>query len=465
MITVFCLWFGVSAWFRHVNFFTAQFDLGNMDSVVWHTLHGKFFVLTDPTQLIQEPRQAVHADFLLLAGVPLYWIWSDPRMLMWLQIAVVASGAIPIFLLGRQWLGPRWGAGLAGLFLGYPLLLWAVIFDFHAVTLVAGIMPWAIWAMAQRRYWLYASLIFLALLAKEEIGLMVGLLGLVFFFQKRQPWISLATMVIGVGWTAAMLGWVIPAARVSGSHFALSYFSDFGSTPGQVFTGLLTKPGVLFQDIFQGSTAGYLNVLLWPVGWLAPLFGWLFLLPALPDLGINLLSTNDNLRAIFFHYAAAIAPFVIVATGYGLRWVIRQTGGGVNLRRGLAVFIGLSWVSSTMVLSPLPLTLHHTSATDVFKASPYRSAVRAIQADIRPADRVSVSNSLAPHFTQREWTWSFPLNLKNADRAIVLLGGRVEAGSQAELRQTITDLETDPDWELRLHQDQLYYFARIADAT
>lgn len=458
-IVLFVIWFGVSAWFRHVNFYTAQFDLGNMDSVIWHSLHGKLFVMTNPTQLIQELRTSIHADFLLLSGVPLYLIWSDPRMLMWLQVVVVASGALPIFWLGRRWLGPRWGGLFSWIYLWSPLLLWGVIFDFHAVTLVAALIPWMVWSMHRRHWWVYGISGVAALLAKEEIGLLVGLLGVYFLFTKQHRWWSIGTIALGFGWSALMLGWAIPSASPRGRHFALSYFADYGQSSSEVFRTILTNPVMVLKDFFGPAGRDYWLMLLWPYAFL-PLLGLPFLLLAMPEFGINLLSDKGTLRQLFFHYASPIVPFLVLSSIIGLSWLFRRWRTQTRFRFAIGTVLISTWLIGLYVLAPLPYTKHKTSATDIFKPSPYRAAVADIKSMVKPTDRLTVSNKLAPHFTQREWSWSFPLNLENADGAIVLLGGWIEAGTQAELQAAVDQLMTDPNWELRLHQDQLYYFNR-----
>src|SRR5690349_19849557 len=76
---------------RHLNLLSAQFDLGNMDQVLWNSLHGRWFVMTDPLSAVHQVRTAVHADFLLLAYLPFYALWPDPRLIVVVQAVAVCS--------------------------------------------------------------------------------------------------------------------------------------------------------------------------------------------------------------------------------------------------------------------------------------------------------------------------------------------------------------------------------------
>ena len=68
-IGLFVLYMGASVWFRHHNLFTAQFDMGNMDQVLWQSLHGRWFQMIDPgsaqpSHSDQHPRRLLTVDLL-----------------------------------------------------------------------------------------------------------------------------------------------------------------------------------------------------------------------------------------------------------------------------------------------------------------------------------------------------------------------------------------------------------------
>ena len=65
----------------------------------------------------------------------------------------------------------------------------------------------------------------------------------------------------------------------------------------------------------------YLFQLLFPTAFLA-LFSPLMLLPILPSLAVNLLSTHPlTWRLEDFHYGAPLAPFVFMAAIFGIKWL------------------------------------------------------------------------------------------------------------------------------------------------
>src|SRR5207237_3211494 len=114
---------------------------------------------------------------LLLLLVSLIICGAD-RVLC-LQTLVVASGAFPAFWLARLRLRNELAAvGIAVLYLLYPALQQAEIFDFHAVTLTCALLLFTLYFMYTRRtVWLFVFAI-LSMACKEEMPAVIAMFGL-----------------------------------------------------------------------------------------------------------------------------------------------------------------------------------------------------------------------------------------------------------------------------------------------
>lgn len=459
-IIAFVAFFSLSAWYRQVNLYTAQFDMGNMEQVLWQTTHGRVFQFTSPIYARHESRLAVHSDFLLLILTPFYALWSDPRMLMIVQVLAVASGAIPLFRLAAAKAGRRLGGLLAVGYLLYPPLLWATTFDVHAVVFATPLLLWAWWALETKRPTMYAITIGLALLSKEEVGLAIGVLGFIILFKKKLRGIGLATIAAGFGWSILMIGWAIPAARNAPGHFAIGYFEELGDSTGKILTTVFTHPTHILRRLMSMQSLGYAAMLLGPVGWLA-LLGWPWLLAAAPSVGINLLSENTNLQSVFFHYTAIITPFVFLAAADSLRMLrIRFAGHGWP-RYILAAWCGAWAIGMVWAWAPLPGLRFSHDALMVFTASPYRQDIAKIRSMVKPTDRLALTNNIAPQFTARDYAWSFPASLDQADGAVILLGGQHDIVAPNDVLAGVQKLKTDPTWSLVYQRGEFYYFRRV----
>src|SRR6266566_3256234 len=104
---------------RYDTFKATAFDLGNMDQVLWNTIHGRLFQFTNQAIDWYGPptRLALHFEPIILPLSLLYAFGADPRILLVFQTIVLALGAVPVFLLTRKYL-PEW-----------PLLSWERIYS------------------------------------------------------------------------------------------------------------------------------------------------------------------------------------------------------------------------------------------------------------------------------------------------------------------------------------------------
>ena len=85
---------------RHVNFGSGT-DVAIFDQVVWH--YSRFEA---PYSSIKyENILGDHFHPLVAVLAPLYWVWSDPRMLLIAQSLLVAASIVPVFLFARSRFG------------------------------------------------------------------------------------------------------------------------------------------------------------------------------------------------------------------------------------------------------------------------------------------------------------------------------------------------------------------------
>src|SRR5262249_41205279 len=119
---------------------------------------------------------------------------------------------------------------------------------------------------------------------------------------------------------------------------ARAHFGWLGGTPGAIVSQALSSPGRVLAHVASGWP--YVVALLAPLAFL-PLAAPRRLLPALPTIGLNLLSAlPDPTRIIDCHYSALAAPGLIAAALFGAarvsRW-IRPAGARVLLIAGAGV--------------------------------------------------------------------------------------------------------------------------------
>jgi hypothetical protein len=116
-----------------------------------------------------------HTSYILVLVAPLYWVWADPRLLLLLQVVGLAIPAVSLYLIGTRRLhSPLAGLAVAAAYLAYPAVQWAAVWSFHPETLAAGFLGLAALAADRQRWRQMAAWLALALLCKEDVGLVVA---------------------------------------------------------------------------------------------------------------------------------------------------------------------------------------------------------------------------------------------------------------------------------------------------
>ena len=193
------------------------YDLGIYDQTVWNLSQGRIWMTT----LVYETGGFYdHFEPILLLFVPLYWLWSDVRVLLIVQSIVLALGAVPIYLYAhyrfKTWHYRNLLAlVIAAAYLVYPAMHNANLNDFHEVSLLPPLLGFALYGLLTGRprvTWVFLAL---CLMVKEDFSvtfLMFGLFIMIFKptgFRRRDGAIVAGIAVV---WMLMVLYVLYPAA-------------------------------------------------------------------------------------------------------------------------------------------------------------------------------------------------------------------------------------------------------------
>jgi uncharacterized membrane protein len=390
-------------------FETGRFDVGNLTQAVWSTAHGRFLEITD-LQGNQISRLGAHFDPLVALLAPLWWLWPHPSLLLVVQAVAVALGAVPVFLLARKHLGTEWaGLGFALVYLLYPPTQWLVVDDFHPVALATPLLLGAIWFLDENRLLPFAICAGAACLTKEQVGLVVAMLGLWHAVGHGRRHAGAAIAVAGVLVAIVATAVVVPHyAPGGGSPFAGRYTAVGGSPAGIVKTAVV-HPLRLLQAATEHRDLSYLLDLLGPLGGL-PLLAPLVAATALPELALNLLSGTRTQTSIHFHYTAAAIPGLVAGAVLGAgRVQNRWPRTSPTLSRALVLLV----LAAGAALGPLPVWSHVPFGSKLAArdhvVTPHDRAVARVLRAIPAGVAVSATNTLGAHLSERRRIFSFPI--------------------------------------------------------
>jgi uncharacterized membrane protein len=403
-IAAFAAAFAALSVLRHDAFETGRFDLGNMVQAVWSTAHGHVLQVTN-LHGVQVSRLAAHVDPILVVFAPLWWIWPSPSLLLTAQAVVVALGALPLFWLARKHTGSeRVALGFSLGYLLYPATDWMTLNEFHPVALACPLLLFAIWYLDEDQLLPFGLFAALAALTREEIPLVIAGLGVWYAIAHRR-WLAGGTIaLVGIAATAIATQVVIPHFNHGSSSSFYRRYDAVGGSAAGIVRKAFTDPGRLLSVAFDHRGVHYLLDLLLPIAGLA-LLAPLLLVALVPELALNLLSSVDAQSSIHYHYVAGEIPVLFAAAAMGAGRLGRWAGAA-------ATVLVLAAIVGNYRLGPIPVwrfvpggqTLQAKSA-QVTRHD--RIAARELKL-IPAAARVTATNALGAHLSERKWIFSFP---------------------------------------------------------
>ncbi len=430
------------------SFRVGRFDLGNMVQAVWSTSEGRPLESTNGATGEQMVRLGGHADPFLVLLTPIWAVWPSPLSLAFAQIAVVSLGALPVFWLGRRHLQDERAAGILALgYLAYPWVATSAASSIHPVTFAITFFLFCIWFLETDRLWLFAVFAGLAMSTGELMGLPVAALGIWFAIARGRRLEGVAIALAGAAWTFFAVYVVVPH-YAGGDSIFFGFYDHVGGSPQGVVRTLLRDPGAVLGALFEGHDIVYLIWLGLPLLFLFVLSPGLALV-ALPQLLANWLSDFRSMTDPRYHSLAAIIPFLIAATVFG----IAKIGAP---RRTLAA-AGVLVCSATLALAvgPWSRVVGATPLGGRESVPAARADALADAVDLVPDDvAVSASNTAGAHLSARRYIYSVP-NLGRATWVVVDLGDPWVVSPESPIltrrpkvvRRFAAGLEESPSWE------------------
>lgn len=424
---------------RHHALGSQIFDLGIFDNLLWHAAHGHW---QTTTVLRGETFTSAHCAPILQLLAPIYMIAPGPETLIVLQVGWLVSGAVPVYLLAvhafGEWPARRWlGVVFALMWLCHPSLHGVALFDFHALTLAAPMIIWAVYALETGRPKLWIGMIAALLLTREDLPFVVIGLGLYALAAGRRRWAALTIVAalasLAIVKLALMQHADIFMPNAEGSYRYANRFSKVIPDPEtggalDIVATVLSNPAFVIQHAITPGKMIFMAMLALPslalfvlggrVVW-ALSFGLVF----------TVLGSGSNLANPYLHYTVFSFPGMAAAAVFGLRNLVER----VDVSRRAAVLAGLA----------AALTCASLLAGDRFGAlgrsrafmagdtplvrkldEPARERyawVRQVAASIPAEASVSATNSLGPHVSSRANLYYFH-ERPDADYLLLNLG-------------------------------------------
>ena len=447
---------------KHAAFQTAGFDLGIWNQMGWNTLHGRPFWFTQHGNITNGLGN--HVELILLMLVPLYGLYQGPQVMIVFQALLVSIGALPIYWLARGQLHSHLaGLVFVAVFLLYPALEAAVSFDVHSLTLAVPFLSFALWAMYTRRYKLFAVMAILAMSCKEDVSLLILMMGVYILVVQRKPKLGLLTIAASCLWFLTAVFVVTPIFQPGGNEYIYRY-RLWGDSPLEIVSNVISSPGRVLQVATSGDKLLYWIRFTLPVFFTA-LLAPLILIQAMPLLLINTLGNYPPAYQLdLFHSSAPLAVYVTFASVLGVARLSRLAAKSLpRVRRRFVQQLLLIMVFSVTVA--YQVQFGHTPIGRFFDwpaRTEHHVMAEAMLARIPRHASVAAENNLVPRLSQRRWVFVLPdLSYQDvrADYVVMDMYGNLDRHrSLNKYCRQLDQLLANPDYGLIAANDGLLLF-------
>jgi uncharacterized membrane protein len=444
----------------YLDFRLGRFDLGNMVQAVWSTTDGRPLEMTHGSTGEQVVRLAAHVDPFLVLLAPLWMVWPSPLALAFAQVAVTSLGALPVFWLARRHLDSERAAGLLALgYLAYPWIAVSAVGAIHPVTFAIPLFLFCVWFLDTDRLVPFALCAVVAMTTGELMGLPIAALGLWYALSRGKRREGGLIAVGGVVWSVVAVYFVVRHFAGESSMY-YGFYDEVGGSPQGVVRTLLTDPTAVLGALVESHDVVYVVWLGLPVLFLFVLSPGLALV-GLPQLLANTLSDFRSMSDPRYHSIAAVAPFLIAATVFGITRLrshqVLAAAGVVTVSLTLALVVG-----------PWPRALGLVPLGSRANLAPAKlEALREAVALVPEGAAVTSSNLVGAHLSSRRYVYSVPV-LGRAEWVVVDLEEpwvtRPDSPiltSHPEVVQTFVQrLREDAAWRAVFERDGVVVFRR-----
>ena len=433
---------------RHALFQSISFDLGIFDQAVYlisrnlppiSTFTG-FHILGD------------HAAIIFYPIAILYKIYPDVHWLFAIQALTLASGIPLAWQLATQaGLSSSYASVVTFSYLFYPLVFNVNLFDFHPdVVIIPGVFG-AFLALRSRKIIHFLGWIILILSAKAVLALTLIAFGLWLIIFERPKYYGALVTGLSLIWFIFTTQVVFPY-YTGGEHAAVGRYSYLGDSVFEIIHNLVFQPNLILRQLISWSSLEYLLLLIIPVLWCFSRSTLKFLLPMLPQLGLNLLSTLSTQRDLIHQYSLPILPFFILVI---IDALIHQKG-FLKTRKSILVWIVISFLA---LAKPGYFWTRYLSYWESIDAT--QEAIEFINSS---GSVLTIAN-IAPHLSHRPLIHQTfkTMDLSQIDRYsydYVLLNGRYPGwGSDLETHNRLVNyLKTLDEFQEVYNRDEVFLF-------
>lgn len=398
---------------NHEQFQTFAWDLGFFDQLIWKASKFRYPYSTIGDLTILGD----HFQLVLYLLVPLYWLWSNVRIILTAQAFLIVFAAFPLYLLATQILKSKLSAwAVVFSFLFFTGTQFTVTNEFHQSAFIPLFLNSLFLFYQQKRWRPYWLMIIGLLCTREEMALLIVAIGVFLILKKQARRRGLFTILFGMVAFVLLVYLVIPFFNPHKIYPHFGY-GMLGETPQTVVLTIICRPGLLLTSLVSPPVklktvfTSFLSF-----GFL-PLFSPAFLIPIGQQFATRFIDSVSVHRWLNLnHYAIPLASLLSVASVYGILNLSQAIEKLCSIKETKVIKILGVYLFLFTILQDLLFhgPINSLSKPQLYKTQPWMQANYQVLQKIPKEVSLAAQNSLVPHISQRDKIYLLP-EINNAE--------------------------------------------------
>jgi uncharacterized membrane protein len=318
------------AWFfsyytirNHYRLGSASFDLGIENNLVWNAVHWGPLFKTSPLGGPKATHLGFHQTYFAYVLGLFYRLAPGPQNLLVAQAVLMGAAAIPLYLIARHELGRWLGCFVGVLYVFYPPLHGAALYDFHYLPLATFFLWLTLYLTIAGRFIWAGLAVLLTLSVREDVSALLVVIGAFLTLRGERPVAGLVLSIVGAAYFVGVKMILMPRFLAGGEAYIHQYaglLPQGDSGFGGVLKTVVGNPGFTMASLLERDKLIYFLKIAAPLAF----FPWrrpIGLLCAVPGFFFTLLATKyPPLIQTSFQYTTYWTAFLFLAVIANVAW-------------------------------------------------------------------------------------------------------------------------------------------------
>jgi len=300
---------------RYLTFSTPNFDFGIFVNM-FHNMKESFLPNVTCERDVLLSHFAVHVSPIYYLILPFYVIFPSPITLQVAQAVILASAAIPLYLLARHLnFSKIASSAMCAVLCFYPALCGGCFYDIHENCFLVPLLLWMFYFYEKRKFVPFYVFVVLVMFVKEDAPVYIAFFALFMILSRKDTFHGFIVFLMAIAYFAGVTYLLDTYGRGVMTYRYNNYTVEYDASLLTVVINIVKDPSLVLKHIITAEKIPFILSVLVPLGF-TPFVTKdpsKFILCG-PMLLINLMPTYIYQYDIYFQYVFGSLAFLFYAS-------------------------------------------------------------------------------------------------------------------------------------------------------